>query len=83
MVYCTWCIVHVVFSQFGQFDYGQQQQQQPSAAADPSNPYMNNPGGYTGGYTGSIMTPDPVQGYGQDNNGGENYDDEPPLMEGQ
>lgn len=55
--------------QFAQFDYGQQGYGDPNAY-----------GGQKEHYMGSIMTPDPVPQYNQ-NGGGENYDDEPPLME--
>ncbi|XP_052077119.1 protein YIPF5-like [Mytilus californianus] len=56
--------------QFAQFDYGQQQ-----GYGDP-NAY----GGNRDQYSGHILTPEPVQQY-DPNAGGENYDEEPPLME--
>ena len=56
--------------QFAQFDYGQQGYGDPNAYGGQKDQYM-----------GSIMTPDPVAQYNQ-NGGGENYDEEPPLMEG-
>ena len=66
------------FSQFGQFDYGQgASAQTPQYPGDGSNPYMSS--GAPGGYTGSILTPDPVQPYDAENLDEEN---EPPLMEG-
>ncbi|VDI15347.1 Hypothetical predicted protein, partial [Mytilus galloprovincialis] len=57
--------------QFAQFDYGQQQQ-----GYGDQNAY----GGNRDQYAGHIFTPEPVQQY-DPNAGGENYDEEPPLME--
>lgn len=62
--------------QFGQFDYSQgyggpnQGYDQGFMAADPQTPF-----------TGSIMTPSPLVYEEKNGSGGDNYDDEPPLME--
>lgn len=55
--------------QFAQFDYGQQGYGDPNAY-----------GGQRDQYVGSILTPDPSPAY-DPNATGENYEDEPPLME--
>ena len=59
-----------IYSQFAQFDYGQQGYGDPNAY-----------GGQRDQYVGSILTPDPSPAY-DPNATGENYEDEPPLMEG-
>ncbi|KAK3768634.1 hypothetical protein RRG08_065928 [Elysia crispata] len=62
--------------QFGQFDYsqgyggGNQGYEQGFMAPDPQAPF-----------TGSIMTPSPMAYEEKSGSGGDNYDDEPPLME--
>jgi len=78
--------------QFGQFDYSSQEQQQQqhqtvgggydTYAASASQPYYYPPQHSSQQYTGSILTPDPTA-YGETGggSGGENFDDEPPLME--
>lgn len=56
--------------QFGQFDYTQ-----PNAGYAQPTSYMTP----QQTYTGNIMTPEPVAAYNPD--GGEDYENEPPLME--
>lgn len=55
--------------QFAQFDYSQQGYGDPHAYGTPKDQYM-----------GSILTPDPMPAYDA-HTSGENYEDEPPLME--
>ena len=60
-------------SQFGHFDYSQES----------SQPYGSSAPYYTPGqaaYSGSILTPDVTASYSQPSS--ENFDDEPPLLEG-
>ena len=60
--------------QFQQFDYSQNTySEQQGAFVDNTYPVPQS------GYTGSIMTPDPVQYTPPDPN---SFEDEPPLMEG-
>ena len=54
---------------FGQFDYSQQ-----GGYEQPSGPYAQQPG-----YVGTIMTPDPVS-YNAEST--DDFENEPPLMEG-
>jgi len=59
--------------QFGQFDYGQVYNAPSQADAQ----YYPS----TVGYSGSILTPDISMSYTQQS--GDNFDDEPPLLEGE
>lgn len=65
-----------IFSQFGQFDYSNT----GGAPAEPSQ-YYTPQAPAAAPYTGSIMTPDPVTPYSSPT-GEEDYDNEPPLLEG-
>ena len=60
--------------QFGQFDYGQGYKTQYPADAQ----YYPS----TVGYSGSILTPDVSMSYAQQADA-TNFDDEPPLLEGE
>ena len=64
---------HLHCRQFGQFDYNQQ-----------GYDYQQGGQGYAGEaqYAGSIMTPATTYTEQPDSQGADNYEDEPPLMEG-
>lgn len=67
------CICYFVNRQFGQFDYGQGYNVQYQSSAQ----YYSS----AGGYSGSILTPDMNMSYTQAAD--TNFDDEPPLLEGE
>ena len=72
-----------VYRQFGQFDYSQSAPPPGDYGMEygAESPYMapqqDNPM-----YTGSIMTPDPVSAGYSGSGDPENFEDEPPLLEG-
>ncbi len=69
------------FSQFGQFDYSQQGGYDPSQQQGAPNIYSQQQDQmYSGGYTGTIMTPSPVT-YNTESPD-DDFENEPPLMEG-
>lgn len=69
-------------TEFGSFDYSQQQQQQPQQQQGYSNYEPSQPSfAQQSSYTGNILTPD-QHAYSQPNSTDEeDYENEPPLLE--